>query len=141
MTRPPGWRNGDATVLNTVPTCGFDSRPRHEPPQPHTANLPRSPVYPTPNLTTRQPPSTTPTCGTNLPSIPGIPCGDPAAWHIRWARGTGDSFPAGLACQLHMDQAGQDFAWYDRHPAGPACSRDNATWHPDRCTSPPESSR
>lgn len=93
----------------------------------------------TPPLTGHMIPTDTPTCGSNLPSTDGIPCGEPATWHIRWRRGTDDdeTFPAGLACHAHMEQLARAHAWYDRHHAGPACSSANATWLNGRCAEVP----
>jgi hypothetical protein len=88
----------------------------------------------TPPLTGPMIPTDTPTCGTNLPATDGIPCAEPAAWHIRWATGDGDRFPAGLACQVHMDALAERHAWHERHPAGPDCGTRTADWTPDRCT-------
>jgi hypothetical protein len=96
-------------------------------------------VQVTPPLTGPMPATDTPTCGTNLPSTDGIPCGEPAAWHIRWAPGApGDAtFPAGLACHAHMEQLARAHAWHERHEAGPDCGTRTATWTPERCTEAP----
>lgn len=88
----------------------------------------------TPPLTGPMPPTTTPACGSNLPSMPGIPCSEPAAWHIRWTRGTPVAFPAGLACHTHMEQLARAHTWYERHPATAACSSPDPTWQPNGCT-------
>jgi hypothetical protein len=90
----------------------------------------------TPPLTGPMIPTDTPTCGTNLPSTEGIPCGEPAAWHIRWKPGApGDeTFPAGLACHAHMQQLARAHAWYGRHEAGPDCGTRTANWQTDHCT-------
>lgn len=96
-------------------------------------------LHVTPPLTGHVPPTETPRCGTNLPSMDGVPCGEPAAWHIRWRRGadTDPTFPAGLACQSHMDQINAAHAWYERHRAGPACSSAGATWRDGHCAEVP----
>jgi hypothetical protein len=93
-------------------------------------------VQVTPPLTGPMPATDTPTCGTNLPSTDGIPCGEPAAWHIRWAPGApGDAtFPASLACHAHMDQLARTATWYERHAAGPDCGTRTANWQTDHCT-------
>jgi hypothetical protein len=90
----------------------------------------------TPPLTGHQPHSAEPHCTTRLPALNNIPCSEPATWHIRWAPGAPDdeTFPAGLACDLHMAQIARAHAWYGRHPAGPACSSSTARWQDDRCT-------
>ncbi|MEE4546483.1 hypothetical protein V2S66_31525 [Streptomyces sp. V4-01] len=89
----------------------------------------------TPPLHGVQPPSATPTCGSLLQSMDGIPCGEPATWHIRWDYGgdRDEGFDVGLACQPHMDQIAAAYSWYDRHTATPACSAAKATWEPGRC--------
>lgn len=87
----------------------------------------------TPPLTGPMPATETPRCGTILPSTDGIPCGDTATWHIRWAPGDGETFPAGLACDTHMEQL-RNTLWYERHPAGPDCGTRTATWTPEHCT-------
>lgn len=95
-------------------------------------------MYPTPRLTARQPPATTPTCGHNLPAVPGAVCGEPAAWHVRWERGADSaaSFRASLYCHTHMDLHTRHHAWYDRHPATPDCAAPVTAWGPGRCTAP-----
>ncbi|MEE4540967.1 hypothetical protein V2S66_03165 [Streptomyces sp. V4-01] len=96
---------------------------------------PPAPVMATPPLTGRMIPTTTPTCGTNLPSTDGIPCGEPAAWHIRWTRGadTDPTFPAGLACTVHMEQLARTHAWYERHETTPACHAEDGEWRTRGC--------
>jgi hypothetical protein len=92
-------------------------------------------MYATPKSAGIQPPAPEPRCGTRLPSIPGNPpCDDPAAWHIRWTPGGDGTFPASLACHTHMEQLARAHAWYERHPATPACSSPEPTWQPNGCT-------
>jgi hypothetical protein len=94
-----------------------------------------APVMATPPLTGRMIPAESPSCGTNLPSMDGIPCGEPAAWHIAWRRGADEdeTFPAGLACDTHMQQIARSHAWYDRHHAGPDCTSADAEWWTTGC--------
>lgn len=34
----------------------------------------------------------------------------------------------GLACDEHLAEARRRFAYYDRHPLGPACGQSGAAW-------------
>ena len=86
-------------------------------------------MYPTPRLTGPQPAQAGLVCGTNLPSL-GVPCGEPAAWHILYAPPVQDAtVDTALACPTHMDQVATHHVWHERHPATPACATDHATWH------------
>lgn len=84
-----------------------------------------------PHFTGHQDATDTPTCGTSIPSL-GIPCGEPAAWHLLWAPGTGRVL-ATLACLVHMQEEAALHAWFARHAATPACSSPDPTWRDDRC--------
>lgn len=98
-------------------------------------------MYPTPRLTARQPPTDSPTCGHNLPSLPGAVCADPAVWHVRWERGDGVTARAALYCGTHMDHHAQHHTWYGRHPARPACTARPTAWGEHECTQPPAKER
>ncbi|WP_037649794.1 hypothetical protein [Streptomyces flavidovirens] len=51
-------------------------------------------------------------------------CGVPATWHIAWDA----QMENGLACDQHMAEAQQRFAYFDRHPISPDCGMPNAHW-------------
>lgn len=86
-------------------------------------------MYPTPRLTGHQPPEAGLVCGTNLPSL-GVPCGEPAAWHVLYATPVQDAtVDTALLCDPHTDQTAAHHVWHDRHPTTPACAAHNATWH------------
>jgi hypothetical protein len=99
-------------------------------------------IEPFPTLTQPAGPAAGLTCGWDdtLPDLT-VPCGEPAAWHIRWTPGTESGgitrFPASLACDPHMDQIAAHHVWHNRHPATPACAQHDSTWHHDHCTEEP----
>lgn len=86
-----------------------------------------------PSYLGRQPATPTPVCGTRDLAMPGQPpCGQPATVHIKWENRP--HFKATLHCATHADHALTTLAWYEQHPAGPACSSPSPTWHPNHCT-------
>jgi hypothetical protein len=86
-----------------------------------------------PHFTGHQDSADTPACGTSIPSL-GIPCAEPAAWHLLWGAASAGSVKATLVCQVHMEQEAALHAWFARHVAATACSSPDPTWQPAGCT-------
>jgi hypothetical protein len=64
-------------------------------------------------------------CST-CPEQLGIPCGQPATWHVAWTLegGVATSF----ACDPHMTAIQTAHVYSDRHPLGAACPLPGMTW-------------